>query len=457
MSFSYSFHLSSKSHAVNTAAKAAQVSRHNLRQYESDEYDRDQIQILRGSESSILDSVKQIYHDEFDAALEVYNSGKRPDRQIADYLKHVSDSRSDVACEIIIQLGDKDFWHDKTSDERRQMSKIFKDQLRYLEELVPELKVASAVIHYDESSPHMHIVGVPVASGYSKGLEKQVAKTKVFTANRLRFLQDQMRDRAEKGMQLPENSNLFSEINLKTKEKGRNKDIPKSSLDDFKALEKEAAELSAAIALKRVSNDLLQSVEMPAGKQNFTGKTVFTAEEYESLSAGLESLKTQISVLDANLDAAHKRIQSGTEENLRLNQTLDEKNTELTEVKLEYRLLQAKADPDRYEAVEVPAEWCRESRFNSMDNIKQCFVRGFAFDIYERIGSRIRLFIDKLREYTQHKDSQDFKMSGSKAAEQLRHEVREYDDLQAEKERKRQERTQHVSRKPRRREDDWER
>ena len=87
----------------------------------------------------------------------------------------------------------------------------------------------------------------------------------------------------------------------------------------------------------------------------------------------------------------------------------------------------------------------------------QCFVRGFSFDIYERVGSRIRLFIDRLREYTQHKESQDFTMSGSRAAAQLRNDVREYDDLQTEKERKRQERQQRISRKPRQRDDDFER
>ena len=93
------------------------------------------------------------------------NIGKREDRKIQDYLKHISDSRSDVAAEIIIQIGDKEFWEGKSDSERKQMSYIFKDQLRSLEKLVPEFKVASAVVHYDESSPHMHVVGVPVAEG----------------------------------------------------------------------------------------------------------------------------------------------------------------------------------------------------------------------------------------------------------------------------------------------------
>ncbi len=40
-------------------------------------------------------------------------------------------------------------------------------------------KVANAVIHFDELSPHL--VGVPIKDGYIKGMKKQPAKSKVFT------------------------------------------------------------------------------------------------------------------------------------------------------------------------------------------------------------------------------------------------------------------------------------
>ena len=125
--------MSAKGHSVNTIAKVCQVSKHNLREYKSADYDRNQIEILRGSDESILDDVKQLYHDEFDEPLAQYNEGKRADRKIEDYLQHISNSRGDVAVEIIIQIGDMDFWKDKTMDERKQMSYIFQDQLRTLE------------------------------------------------------------------------------------------------------------------------------------------------------------------------------------------------------------------------------------------------------------------------------------------------------------------------------------
>ena len=40
-----------------------------------------------------------------------------------------------------------------------------------------DFKVANAVIHFDEESPHMHVVGVPVAEGFMKSLRKQGIKT----------------------------------------------------------------------------------------------------------------------------------------------------------------------------------------------------------------------------------------------------------------------------------------
>ena len=50
-----------------------------------------------------------------------------------------------------------------------------------LQKEAPNLVVANAVIHYDEASPHMHVVAVPVADGFKKGMSKQVSKRKVCT------------------------------------------------------------------------------------------------------------------------------------------------------------------------------------------------------------------------------------------------------------------------------------
>ncbi len=61
-----------------------------------------------------------------------------------------------------------------------------------LEMLVPNFKIASAIIHYNETSPHMHIVGVPIKEKSKYGMELQVGKSDVFTKDSLKVLQDKM-------------------------------------------------------------------------------------------------------------------------------------------------------------------------------------------------------------------------------------------------------------------------
>ena len=59
--------------------------------------------------------------------------------------------------------------------------------------IIPEFKVANAVVHFDETSLHMHIVGVPIKEDCKRGIRKLPAKSKVFTKESLQQIQDEMR------------------------------------------------------------------------------------------------------------------------------------------------------------------------------------------------------------------------------------------------------------------------
>lgn len=257
---SCSCHLSNKKHALTTTHSITAASKHNLRLYtQQSEYNVDLIEIVEGSGTSILNDVKQIYKDEFSEVLKEYNEGKRADRQIKDYLKYVSDSKkNDVAAEVILQIGDKEFWGQKTIEEWKEMTPLLKEQLEAFKAAVPEFKVASAVIHFDESSPHMQVVGVPVATGYQRGMKKQVAKTKVFTKERMEQLQDLLHDQAEKLIQ--EHPEIFGDETLKPKEKGRNNDFSKEfyikkKQKEFERLELECQEKENQIDVLNVAVD----------------------------------------------------------------------------------------------------------------------------------------------------------------------------------------------------------
>ena len=234
MALSYSLHVGNKAHSLSTVAKVSGASKHNLRKYKSEEYNKDNIVQLIGNDN-ILNDVKQIYHQEFDVAVKEYNSKQlRNDRKIDDYIKHVSEQKqNDVAVEIIIQIGDRDFWKNKNSLEKREMTQVFQNQINSLKKVCPNFKIANAVIHYDESSPHLHIIGVPVASGYKKGLSKRCAKTRVFTQYSLSDLQDKMRSMAQLQMQSCILLNSDFREGLKPKEQGRPFNMTKQQLTKF--------------------------------------------------------------------------------------------------------------------------------------------------------------------------------------------------------------------------------
>ena len=217
MSVSYSFHIGNGKNSLSSCAKIKSADKHNLRKYNSETFDKNKIVTIYGSDN-IFKDVQNLYKAEFDEPLKIYNAGqKRKDRQIDDYLQYVSESNKDVAVEIIMQVGDMDFWKsvpyeydefdysnvffDTDLDFEGIFGKtlyqtdtinIYKEQLAKLQELLPDFKIANATIHLDESSPHMHVVGVPVVSGFKKGLSKQVSKRSVFTKESLSMLQEEM-------------------------------------------------------------------------------------------------------------------------------------------------------------------------------------------------------------------------------------------------------------------------
>ena len=218
---------------IQNARQLSKVNNHDFRKY--DENTRG-IYTLKGC-NDIVSDVKNFYKTEFEEArLEYNNKQSRPSRMINDYFQHVSDDeKKDLACEIIIELGNKEFWDNKTIDERKNMVEVFNEQVLELERLVPEFKITNAVVHLDETSPHMHIVGVPVKYKCKTGMKMQVGKSDVFTKERLTKIQDKMREKCIDSY----NKYYKEEATLKEKQKGRNRDIHVSQMYNYQELKKE--------------------------------------------------------------------------------------------------------------------------------------------------------------------------------------------------------------------------
>lgn len=219
--------------AIQNAQTLSKVDKHNYRKYDNEQ---DLIVIVKGT-TSLYKDVKDLYAKEFDKARIEYNDSQtREDRKIKDYFTHISNnSKNDLACEIIIELGDKKYWDTKDDFEKKKMTNVFKEQVKDLGNIVPSFKIISAIIHYDETSPHMHIVGVPVKDGNKNGMSKQVGKTSIFTKDSLKEIQDKMRTLCIESFNKEYNSNHT----LKKKLKGRNQDINVSDMGNYQQLKDE--------------------------------------------------------------------------------------------------------------------------------------------------------------------------------------------------------------------------
>ena len=134
-------------------------------------------------------------------------------------------------------------------DFKKKMSEVYKKQVDDLEMLVPNFKVASAIIHYDETSPHLHIVGVPIKYKNKNGMEKQVGKSDVFTKESLRKLQDKMRTLCIESF----NKEYNLTNTLKDKKKGRNHDYHITEMDNYLEM-KEQLEKNQKSLRKRFTN-----------------------------------------------------------------------------------------------------------------------------------------------------------------------------------------------------------
>lgn len=356
MALSYSFHVSNQGHAISSCSKLNGVSKHNERKYKSKDYDRNKIDIIFSQTGrGLYKDVQSVYKDQFDEAVQKYNDlQKREDRKIKDYLHHVSDSKNnDVAVEIIIQLGDAEYWKDKDMDFKRSMKMYFEDQLERLQREMPDFKVANAVAHYDEKSPHMHVVGVPVARGYKRGLEVRCSKTQIFTKKTLSKLQDVMRINPK----LPTKMIIVSRkdpVETKPKKKGRNFDFTKQELDEYTKerleREKHLEELDQAISQKR--QDL---TELGSSAQLKEKDIVFLNDKIEHLKLDrkqkekdLEDVKSRLAVYEKRADGAQEQLKQIND--IQLPAVRQELITaQISAQKAQERNAELKAENDRFE------------------------------------------------------------------------------------------------------------
>ena len=355
--------------AIQNAKQLSRVDKHNYRKYDNNS---ELIEIIKGT-TSLYEDVKNLYLEEFEEARLEYNKEQenkgRNDRKITDYFKKISDNtKNDLACEIIIELGDKKYWDTKDNKFKHKMTNVFKEQLNDLQELVPDFKIASAIIHYDETSPHLHVVGVPIKYKSKNGMSKQVGKGDVFTRDSLRTIQDKMRTLCIASFNKEYGLNNI----LKKKEKGRNKDINVKDMTNYQAMKeelnknKEALEIASkkSSELDKTTNDIKDTInnlkKAPIVKNTYTisesdrNKIIDYVDKVQDTNKDFkktEMLSVTLNNVDTELQENREKIKILTENNKALtlkvdtlSKNIDNKNKEIKELKNDNKHLQEMVD-----------------------------------------------------------------------------------------------------------------
>ncbi len=238
-----------------------------------------------------------------------------------------------------------DFWQDKTQEYRYNMVQVYKEQIQDLMKIVPEFKVANAVIYFDEKSPHLHLVGLPISDNNKRGMKKQVAKSKIFTKESLTRIQDEMRTCCIKSY----NKVYEKASTLKQKQKGRNQDINVKDMKNYRELKRQKEQNAKRLAQ---ANNKSKQLDINADKVNTIladlkpsklnkNNMLISSENVEEIKKLTEEIKDTTNSLRSvnDLNIAIRNFENTTFETIRevssLKYQIEQKDDEINYLKRE--------------------------------------------------------------------------------------------------------------------------
>ncbi len=309
---------------INTLSDLTNIGKHNKREKESYKTNPD---IRKEDTINNIELVKcdkkyiqKFYDITKDYRLEYNKRQKnmRTDRKKSFY-QMVNDSKSVVADEMLF-TSDKDFF-DKLSKEEmmvwvEESLKFVYEDLGYKEE-----QVIHATLHMDETTPHIHIVVVPLIKKFDKRVNREkycITKGEyIKSSTHLSKLQDKYYERLRnKGFEIERGEKNTGIKNLSPKQlKGITRMLDKN-LDNAK------------YKMNREYNELLKTMKSEA-KKIFNHKVVFDYDTYLYLMDYLKQAKEAVNKVSKS-EGLYKELQQEIKYYKALLAVNDEKDTQIT-------------------------------------------------------------------------------------------------------------------------------
>ena len=382
---SVSMHIGSGKNAIKNLNDIKRCDLHNNRKYKNNKNEQIDLSLSKYNitlvgTKNIVEDIKEYYKKEF--AEPVYNYNKkqtREDRKIINYLsKMENDTKSNIAVEIIFQIGDKEDWENKSLEDKQKTVEIFKKAIPILQE--KNIKCFNASVHLDETSPHLHLLAVPVIEKQTRGLEKQVSQNKVITKSVL----NDIRKEIEKTF-LTEYNRIFN----------TNKELKKGceieehlSVEDYKDTKK-ILEVTKKVTDKQVLKEkieqdykkLVDEVKEKEKENNFlTNELTKLEREKTEKKQDLEKIREDIKNIDSlkidikqqNEDIEKLKEQKETNDNMlymyKTNVNNLKENIQFYKEEREKKEKEKEEEQEKLEKVQKELEAIRVNRTNT-DNI----------------------------------------------------------------------------------------
>lgn len=300
-SMSVSMHIGSGKNAINNLEKIKRCDLHNNRKYKNNRNEEIDLTLSKynvtiAGSKNITEDIKEFYKREFAEATYNYNK-KQPDerRKIVDYLDKMNkDSKSNIAVEFIFQIGDREDWENKSLEDKKKTVEIFKKAIPILEE--KGIKTVNASLHLDETSPHLHLIAVPIIENQKRGLSKQVSQNKVITKEIIK----EIRSKVEKSF-IEEYNKIY----------GTNKELKKGSEIEEHLQVQDYKNTKKVLEVAKKYGDKLELKEELEKKNNYITNelTKLDNENKEKLKRKNELEKTNANITEEVKELESKNIE----------------------------------------------------------------------------------------------------------------------------------------------------
>ena len=154
---------------TTSARKGEGNLRHNNRDIYAKNVDRER---TCNNVTFVRETLEEAYEKLFGDEVRRYNIGKKPCRQINDYLEHIRNSKNGEKpfYEVIFQVGN--MYDCAVGTKSGEMAKeILIEYMEKFSERNPNIYAFNAVLHMDEKTPHIHLNYIPIARDYKNGLQ----------------------------------------------------------------------------------------------------------------------------------------------------------------------------------------------------------------------------------------------------------------------------------------------